>query len=186
VTVVYPPPTVDLSVDSGTIVLGESATLSWNSTYASSAVIEPAVGSVDVKGSALVSPAETTTYTITVSGPGGMTTDNVTVTVLILPPEASISADPDHIKAGESSMLTWTVTRADTVVIDQGIGSVSSTGSLEVSPTQTTTYTLTATGPGGTSTAQVVVDVKLLVRTRIRYQYDAVGRIKKLIREQLP
>ena len=186
VTVVHPLPTVNLSVDSATIVLGESATLSWISTFASSAVIEPGIGSVEVNGSTLISPTETTTYTITVTGPGGMKTDNVTVAVIIAPPEGTISADPEHIKAGESCTLTWTVIQADIVAIEPGIGSVESNGSLEVAPDETTTYTLTATGPGGTTTAQITVDVTAPIKTRIRYQYDAVGRIKKIIREQLP
>jgi hypothetical protein len=180
VTVDYPPPTVNLSVDSGTIVLGESAILRWNSTAAASAVIEPGVGSVDVNGSVLISPLETTTYTITVTGAGGMATDNVTVTVVILPPEVSFSAEPDHIDSGQTSLLTWTATQADTVVIDQGIGSVANTGSLEVSPTETTTYTLTASGPGGTHTESVTVTVNR--RPGIYYEYDPMGRVIKITR----
>jgi hypothetical protein len=47
-------------------------------------------------------------------------------------------------------------------------------------------YTLSAIGTGGNTTVQVIIDVRSLVRTRIRYEYDDVGRIKKVIREQLP
>ena len=67
-----------------------------------------------------------------------------------------------------------------------GVGGVALNSSTSVSPSETTIYTITATGPGGSSNAQVTVEVRPLVQTRIRYEYDAVGRIKKVIREQLP
>jgi len=160
VTVTYPPPvpTVSLSANPGTILLGESATLTWTSEHADTCVIEPGIGSVDPSGSTSVSPTETTTYTITATGPGGTATDTATVTVL-QPPTVSISADPETILLGEPSTLTWNSTYADTVTIDQGIGSVDLNGSTSVSPTETTTYTITATGPGGTATDTVTVTV---------------------------
>lgn len=76
------PPTVNLNADPEAIKINESSTLTWNSTNADSCVIEPGIGSVDLNGSLAVSPAETTTYTITATGPGGTTTDSVTVTVI--------------------------------------------------------------------------------------------------------
>jgi hypothetical protein len=48
------------------------------------------------------------------------------------------------------------------VSIDQGIGSVSASGSQTVSPTSTTTYTLTATNAGGTVTASCTVTIALV------------------------
>jgi hypothetical protein len=71
----------------------------------------------------------------------------------------SFSASPTTITAGESATLSWVVTDATTVTIDQGIGSVALTGSTSVSPTTTTTYTLTATNSAGSSTATVTIIV---------------------------
>lgn len=159
VTVIHPPPTVSISANPGTIQIGESSVLSWNSTNADSCVIEPNIGSVGVNGMITISPAETTNYTITATGLGGTATANVTVTVTYPPPTVSISADPETIQAGESSTLTWNSTNADSAVIDQGIGSVAANGSVTVSPTETTTYTITVTGPGGTATASVTVAI---------------------------
>ena len=147
--------------------------------------ISPDVGAVDVNGSITVSPTVTSTYTITASGAGGQTTAQVTITVIPLPAVVFV-AEPETIKAGESATLSWTVTHADTVTIEPDIASAALSGSQEVSPAQTTTYTLTAIGAGGTTTVPVTVDVHALVRTRIRYEYDAVGRIRKMIQEQLP
>jgi RHS repeat-associated protein len=75
------------------------------------------------------------------------------------PPEVTFSADPSSIKLGESSTLSWTTTNAYGVSIDQGIGSLSLSGFLVVSPQKTTTYTITASGPGGTATDSAVVAV---------------------------
>ena len=77
------------------------------------------------------------------------------------PPEVNITADPSSIMAGETSTLTWETTYAENVSIDNGIGIVSESGSLEVMPQETTTYTITATGPGGTGSAAVPVSVSM-------------------------
>jgi peptidoglycan-associated lipoprotein len=79
-------PTVSLSVEPSTIEKGQSSTLSWTSTAATSATISPTVGSVEAQGSTSVSPDESTTYTITVTGPGGTASDSQRVTVTTPPP----------------------------------------------------------------------------------------------------
>jgi len=89
--------------------------------------------------------------------PGGP----ITVTTSGQPPVInSFDASPPSISAGGSSMLTWKVSGATTVSIDQGIGNVALTGSRAVMPSATTVYTLTATNAVGvsvTATAQVMV-----------------------------
>ena len=160
VTVVYPEPTVALTAIPQSISIGESAALSWSSTYADSATIDPAIGNVPVNGSMTVSPNETTTYTITVQGPGGSATASATVTVSSSqPPSVTFSADPEVILPGEPSTLSWTTTYATTCSIDPGIGSVPVNGSIEVRPRSSTTYTITATGPGGETSAEVRITV---------------------------
>ena len=74
-------PAVTLTANPETIQVGESSSLSWSSVNADTCVIEPDIGSVDVNGSKDVSPSQTTTYTITASGPGGSATDQTVVTV---------------------------------------------------------------------------------------------------------
>jgi len=158
VTVIPPAPTVNISADPATILVGETSTLTWSTTYADSCVIEPGIGSVDVNGSIQVSPTETTTYTITASGAGGTTTANVTVTVLFSP-TVTISANPATLMPGESSTLSWNSTNTESASIDQGIGLVSVNGTKTVSPTETITYTITVTGPGGSASNAVEVKV---------------------------
>jgi hypothetical protein len=76
-----------------------------------------------------------------------------------LPAINSFTANPAVIAQGQSGALSWTVTGADSLSINQGIGTVSGT-STTVSPAATTTYTLTATNSTGSSTAAVTVTVQ--------------------------
>jgi len=71
----------------------------------------------------------------------------------------SFSANSIAIDEGDTVVLSWAVTDATTVTIDQSIGSVALTGSTSVSPTTATTYTLTATNSAGSSTATVTIIV---------------------------
>ena len=89
VTVTYPAPTVTISVNPQTITAGQSTTLTWSSTNASTAVIDQGIGNVGASGSTTVSPSGDTTYTITVTGPGGTASASASVTVA--PPPASVS-----------------------------------------------------------------------------------------------
>ena len=74
-------PTVTLQASSTFIQKGESATLSWSSTNATALVIAPSIGSVAPEGSVKVTPADSTTYTITATGPGGTADANIRITV---------------------------------------------------------------------------------------------------------
>ncbi len=75
------PPTVKLSASPDFITQGQQSTLSWTSENATKLDLEPGVGSVQAQGSTAVSPSQSTTYTITASGPGGNAVDTVRVTV---------------------------------------------------------------------------------------------------------
>jgi hypothetical protein len=70
------------------------------------------------------------------------------------------AADPPSIEPGASATLSWEVTGAQEIVIDNGIGKVEGIGGRAVTPAATTTYVLTATGPGGSARAVVKVEVK--------------------------
>jgi peptidoglycan-associated lipoprotein len=75
------------------------------------------------------------------------------------PTVAAFAAEPSSIERGQSSTLSWTVTNASGISIDNAIGTVQATGSRRVFPGSSTTYTLTATGPGGTKAATATVNV---------------------------
>lgn len=75
------------------------------------------------------------------------------------PTITSFSAEPSSIERGQSATLSWSVSDASDITIDQGIGAVQSTGTRRVFPSDTTTYTLTARGGGQSVTRQAVVNV---------------------------
>jgi peptidoglycan-associated lipoprotein len=79
-------PTVSLQANSTSINTGDSTTLSWTSTDATQLTISPGVGAVTAQGSTKVTPSDSTTYTITASGPGGSADSSVRVTVAAPPP----------------------------------------------------------------------------------------------------
>jgi peptidoglycan-associated lipoprotein len=68
-------------------------------------------------------------------------------------------AEPSNIQRGQSATLRWSVTSADSVTIEPGIGTVPAQGSRQVYPSDSTTYTLSARSAGGNDsrTARVTV-----------------------------
>ena len=76
-----------------------------------------------------------------------------------LPAIASFTASPSSITAGQSSLLSWSVSNASSVTLSNGLGDVSNETSYTVAPSATTGYTLTATNPNGTTTANLTVTV---------------------------
>jgi hypothetical protein len=78
----------------------------------------------------------------------------------------SFNAAPAGIAAGATSTLSWDVSNAVAVTINQGVGSVGLTGTRAVSPAVTTTYTLTAANTAYFGQATVTVTVAAAVAPR--------------------
>ncbi len=192
----YPPSIKTFNASPGAIDQGKSTELHWEAENATGVTIEPGVGSFGASGSQKVSPNATTTYTLTAKGEGGSKQQNILVTVNAKvepkpeakPAPAIFTFEPgsDTIKKGEGTKLIWNTQNADTVSIDQGIGSVSPNGKRDVKPTQTTSYVLTAKGPGGTitKTATITVEAAAVVSpppTSTPAVSGDVAQIKQLI-----
>jgi hypothetical protein len=64
----------------------------------------------------------------------------------------AFSSNPATINSGGMSTLSWNVTGATSVSIDQGIGLVDAAGTRVVSPVISTVYTISATNSAGTVT----------------------------------
>jgi peptidoglycan-associated lipoprotein len=94
-------PTATLSADKTAINPGESARLSWSTTDATNVSIAPEVGAVTAQGSTSVTPAASTTYTITASGPGG----NADATVRIAVNTASTTSVTEAPKSSTLDQL---------------------------------------------------------------------------------
>ncbi|WPB80765.1 hypothetical protein KYC5002_16715 [Archangium violaceum] len=157
VTVRQPPAISSFTAASATINAGQSTTLNWAATGATSLSITPGVGTV-TGTSVTVSPATTTTYTLTATNAAGSVTATTTVTVRQPPAISSFTAAPTTITAGQSATLSWTSTGATSLSIAPGVGTVTGT-SVTVTPSSTTTYTLMATNDAGNVTATATVTV---------------------------
>ncbi|UFS71189.1 OmpA family protein [Geomonas sp. RF6] len=155
------PPTSTLAATPTSIKKGESATLAWSSQNATDCTLEPAIGKVQPQGSMAVTPVDSTSYTLSCSGPGGTTTcaTQVAVALPIAPPQASLTAIPATIAPGEKAKLQWSSQEANNCDMQPGIGAVQPQGSIEVTPQSDTAYTLNCAGDGGTAKASTKVVV---------------------------
>jgi hypothetical protein len=158
------------SASPASINSGETSTLTWDIIAAKSINISQGIGGVASKGSAQVTPAATTTYTMMADSDYGSVTRSVTVTVNITnttgpaitknPPAVNtFSASRNSITLGDNITLTWAISGARTVSIIPDVGSVPTAGWTMVIPTATTTYKLSAVNTFGTQTAETTVTV---------------------------
>ena len=174
VTVNEPVPVINsFNAMPDTITEGDSSTLSWMVTGATSIDISDAGGTsvysgADAMSTVTVTPAATTTYTLTATNQFGMVTDTEMVTVNA-PPNAmvnSFTASPDTITWGGSAVLAWDVTNAtggveitSSATTTPIVVSMAATGMFTVTPTRTTDYTLVAKNPAGDGMAMETVTV---------------------------
>jgi hypothetical protein len=123
---------------------------------------------------------ETASYWVRVTSAGGsVDSSTATVTVQTTEPPASITsftASPTTIDAGGSSTLSWSVTGAASLSIDNGVGDVTGSSSVTVSPAATTTYTLTATNAANASmTASATVTVNAPTQDHPAFKVTSVN-----------
>jgi peptidoglycan-associated lipoprotein len=86
-------PTVTLNASPSSVKSGDTVTLSWTSTDATDLDIEPGVGKVVAQGTTPVNPTQSTTFTITATGPGGTATADARITVGAAPVETPPSGN---------------------------------------------------------------------------------------------
>jgi hypothetical protein len=84
----------------------------------------------------------------------------------------AFSAIPTAILVGETSALSWDVTGATSLTIDQGVGTVTGTA-VAVTPGATKTYTLTATNSNGSATATATVTVSAAAKPQAGFSVAA-------------
>lgn len=135
-----PQPTYTFTVTPSSILVGQSATLTWNVEGVREAYLDGE--GVGPTGSRIVNPTETTTYTLHIVLRDETTVDlAATLTVNPAPvPTFSFSATPGTILAGQSATLKWDVEGVREVYLDGQ--PVTGHETRVVAPTETTTYTL--------------------------------------------
>ncbi|MBS1783997.1 MAG: PKD domain-containing protein [Acidobacteria bacterium] len=160
ITVIAKPSVTSFTASPASISSGQSSTLAWAVTGATSLSLDNGIGDVTGTTSRSVTLAVSTTYTLTATNAAGSVTATVTVAVSAAAPPTitSFTASPSTIAVGHSTTLAWSVTGGASVSISS-LGAQGGT-SVAVTPANTTTYTLTATNAAGTATAMITVTVE--------------------------
>jgi hypothetical protein len=165
-------PTATLTSDPSFIDCGENTTLTWRTTNATSVTSEGFSIGVSTSGSLEVGPLKkNTTYSITATGPDGISRSSSTTVSVTSPATATISANSTSIAYNESATLTWSSSNASSVVSNFGVTATS--GSITLNNlTQSKTYTVYAKSDnacGDSPTVQVTVNVAACAPTKDTY-----------------
>ena len=88
----------EFTAEPSSIERGQSALLRWNVTGATEISINHGIGTVTATGTRSVTPPETTSWTLTATGPAGTTTANATISVTApapaAPPPSTTNTNP--------------------------------------------------------------------------------------------
>lgn len=158
-------PTLSFTANPSDIEEGESSTLSWSTTNATSCTASNGwSGSKNTSGTASVSPEDDTTYTLTCTGAGGSVAKSVTVSVdddePLPTPTLDFDANPTSVAPFGTTTLTWDSNNATSCIASNGwSGTKSLDGSQAIALSATTTFTLACGNGVSTSTESVTVNV---------------------------
>jgi len=166
------PRIVNFAANPTTITEGDSSTLTWSVENAKTVSITT-LGTVDPSGSRAVTPATTTTYTLTATNDNGSVTSTATITVnpkgpgnpggpgATLPAITSCIATPGTlVKPGDPAVLSYIAQNATGITIS-GVTGATIKGPVTVNPQATTTYNIVVTNADNkTATCSVTVTVQ--------------------------
>lgn len=152
-----PAPTVNASYSPTSIYTGQSATLSWNSQYASSCSSTGSSSVSGTSGSVSVTPSSNQSTTITCTNANGSTSATASLTVSPPPPAPPsflyFYAAPSYLYGAGSTWLHWGTTNASNC----SLGGANGASFQWVS--YTTAFWNTCYGPGGSTTSATWVHV---------------------------
>lgn len=162
------PPTAPLvntfTANPSTITSGQSSTLSWTTTNATTVSISGVTGTQPANGSVSVSPIATTTYTLTATGPAGTATATTMISVTASTTPLSITtttlagatvgvgyAEPVEVSGGQTP-YTWSVSTG----LPPGLAINATSGAIFGTPTVAGTFSFTVTVGDSSSPPQSV------------------------------
>jgi hypothetical protein len=156
-----PPDITSFTATPRTIIRGAPVVLEWTSLFSLTGSINNGVASITVPdGSVTVYPQDDLEYTLTVTGPGGLTDSAGTGNIVVyIPPVLTLILSSISIILGGSANLSWSVSGDGDALywIAGGITNTNLESSTSLSPSVTTTYTGYVTGLGGVSPQTSVI-----------------------------
>jgi hypothetical protein len=157
-------PTLSLSASASSVVIGDSVTLSWNSTNATSCAAAGGwSGARPVSGSEVIANVQNTqAFTLSCSGKKGSVAREVVVEARNPPaPELRLTLSSPEVFRGQSVQLSWTATYAtECTASGNWSGPRSPNGQETVGPlSQDSAFLLSCTGRGGGTDARADVRV---------------------------
>ncbi len=139
----------DIYINPQIINRGEMASFSWHYSSIDSLTIEGDnlnYKTSNPNGNLEVNPLVTTQYKAYIENNSKIQEKDFTLKVIQPDPVISFTSDKYQITQGESSILSWDISNAESATLDNGIGDINPVSSIEVSPLVDTTYTLNAIG----------------------------------------
>lgn len=154
-------PTATLSSSPSTIDQGQSSTLTWSSTNATSCVGTgfTAGGTSGTSSTGALNTPGTSNYQVVCSGTGG-TSAPAFASVEVLSPSVAISASPTRVLIGANSQVSWSASQVNSCAISgPGLSSTSLSGSQNVPISFQSIFTITCQTNGDSVTKSVTVNV---------------------------
>jgi hypothetical protein len=161
-------PTITLSANPTSVASGQTSTLSWTATNASSCSASGAWSGNQATSGTFQTPALTadSTFTLNCTGAGGGVVSRVTVTISNSnSASVQLTASPPGVAPNGSTTLTWNSSNVTSCSASGAwSGSQPTSGSTTVGPlTQDQTYQLTCTGTSGNAMAMTTVTIRQAV-----------------------
>jgi hypothetical protein len=157
------PPTATMTASPTSMTTGQTATLTWSTTSATSVTINQGIGSVAASGTRNVTPTATTTYTLTATNANGSSTAAATVTITAKTTPIITWNAPANITSGtalSATQLNATTTVAGTWAYTPPAGTV-----LPAGAGQTLSVMFTPTNSASYNTASASVSITVLAST---------------------
>jgi hypothetical protein len=167
-----PPPVIAVfSATPSSVTVGTPTNIIWTWSYETppssypSCTIDNGVGTMTTGGNSSVTLSSTTVFTLTCSNSSGSATKTTKIVANAAPVIASFSATPSAVVSGAQTTITWTWGYSNSpnpppsCSIDNGVGTINSGGTSQVSLTTSRVYTLTCTNSGGSRTSTTTIAV---------------------------
>ena len=161
-----PPRITQFTATPSDIMLGDSSLIAYAVTGPDSTKLFPGGTKLSpaASGSHWVKPSTPTDYGLVAYNKGGKDSASLTITMSgAVPLIESFVLNEDTILIGDSTVLSWRALRADSIVINNGLGRMSDpdSGQITAHPTTTTLYRAIAYNQIGTDTATASARVEI-------------------------